>query len=688
MDLASGNRPEIPLFFELRNRYPKAIAEGILQRLRLGRDLFHGADDLLAAGGFGLEDGALLEIALSETGSQDATAAAAISVLGPQSVGRMIDVLLETKAGIRSANGKHDPVAANQYHELMHRIAHAPGASLIAAIQARSVAADNEIMADLAELIWRHPTGENDRGRPFNADAVATITTVVQDWSNRLLASGTATRAQLASVAQLVNRSPAIVLLPVLKRLLDEDLRQWRAFRQQALADQYRGGIATNEARMAWTLQYQNAFVAIKDPATAILVSDYLPDQNFGQGAAIVLAEQWRAANDLSDNTRLRFGVDFSHVDERRAARAAHPDATSVEAEVIFRVIDERIVDGASDDQKKHAVALGIVAARLPHGERSATVQRLLALAPRGPRAALAQSLILSGEVVDVSVIRDGVAEVLEAAKTQTWILLQDGYQLKEWLRLLPFTSRPADALAIVRGLPEPQRDPRFLEEMFAAFEMAHSPEAENVVFQFGEADPRLYDNHAWRAAALRRGSLSAATRFIDLVVSGAFDRRTPDHWHMARQLSSLMEDHPALRAHAYELLKSGPTSPCLEQLARAVAENTDTDGLLLLIGIELAHRRSFVTWRTIENVITNHIPAENWTGAYDIVPVSAAILRKKLLAMSADGQPANAAASCLSQIDRIRDAYGAPEADPRHPDLESGLAWPALGPVPHDKAA
>ncbi len=89
--------------------------------------------------------------------------------------------------------------------------------------------------------------------------------------------------------------------------------------------------------------------------------------------------------------------------------------------------------------------------------------------------------------------------------------------------------------------------------------EVAHSPEAEDVVFQFAEADPRLYDNHAWRAAALHRGSLSAARRFMDLAVSGAFGRTTPDHWHIARQLSSLMGDHPQLRTHAYELLESSP---------------------------------------------------------------------------------------------------------------------------------
>jgi hypothetical protein len=63
------------------------------------------------------------------------------------------------------------------------------------------------------------------------------------------------------------------------------------------------------------------------------------------------------------------------------------------------------------------------------------------------------------------------------------------------------------------------------------------------------------------------------------------------------------------------------------------------------------------------------------------MVPVPAAELRRKLLAMTTDGGPMNAAARCLSQIDKIRDEHGAPESDPRHPDLASGRAWPAMMP-------
>jgi hypothetical protein len=148
---------------------------------------------------------------------------------------------------------------------------------------------------------------------------------------------------------------------------------------------------------------------------------DYLPDEDFGQSAAFVLAEQWRVANEPNDDGRFRSSVDFSRVAEKRAKRSAHPADTSAEAEAIFSVIEPLLVDEATDDRRKQAVALGIVAAWLPHGERDATIQTLLSLAPRRSRA-LQQNLILSGESIGIEMVRDGIAEVFEAAKAQKWI--------------------------------------------------------------------------------------------------------------------------------------------------------------------------------------------------------------------------------------------------------------------------
>jgi hypothetical protein len=105
------------------------------------------------------------------------------------------------------------------------------------------------------------------------------------------------------------------------------------------------------------------------------------------------------------------------------------------------------IADEATEDQKKHAVALGVVAARLPHGQRDTTIQKLISLASRGSRAALLQNLILSGESIDIEMVKKGLTEMFEAAKAQGWILSQ-GYELREWLRLLPFADPPSEAFA------------------------------------------------------------------------------------------------------------------------------------------------------------------------------------------------------------------------------------------------
>src|SRR5215471_1629618 len=490
---------EAQLVYEARNRYPRAVADGLLARVLAGRTLFYGADDILASAGFVLEDEALLELALAETGRHDDRAEAAASVLGPQAVGRMIDTLLGLRTRL-GRDGSYDRAARKVYNGLQSRIAHTPGASLVAAVQARSAEADNEQIVSLAGLLSRHPNGDVDRGRPFDADALTAIQDLGEDWGNRMLASGDARRWQVASIATLVSHAPTVRLLPLLKDLLDDNLRRYRAFREEVQAAGWRDGDAVNEARQPCTHEYLHAFLSIDAPETAALMREYLTDEHFGELAAQVLASQWQRANEPASDKHLLGGVGFSRVKEKRALRAADPEATSVEAETIFMVVDALIADESTDEQKKLGVALGIVATRLPHGRRDRTIRRLIALMPRRARANLLLSLVLSGEEIDIKDVADGIAETLEAAKKETWILTQsEGYELKVWLPLLLFVSRPTEALAVLRSMPAPLREPRFLQEMLAVLADAPSADAEEILFKLAEDDPRFYLDRRWR---------------------------------------------------------------------------------------------------------------------------------------------------------------------------------------------
>jgi hypothetical protein len=669
---------EVPIIYKARKRYPRAVADGLLARVRAGRTMFYGADDILASAGFVLEDDGLFEVARAETGHHDDRAEAAASVLGPEAVGRMIDTLL----GLLGRGGNYDPVARNAYHCLRMRIAHTPGASLVAAVQARSAEASNEQITYLADLLSRHPNGNGNRGRPFDADALKTIQQLGEDWGNRMLASGDAKRWQLASIATLVSHAPSVRLLPLLKRLLDDNLRRYRAFREEAQAAGWRHGNAVNEARHPHTHEYLGAFLAIDAPETAALMQEYLRDEHFGDLAAQVLASQWQRANEPVSDEHFLGGIDFARVKEKRASRDSDPDVTSVEAETIFTVVDALTGDGSTDEQKKLGVALGIVGARLPHGRRDKTIRRLIEVTPRRARASLLLSLVISGEEINIRDVADGIAETLEAAKTQSWIITQSGgYELKVWLWLLPFVSKPTQAIDVLRSMPAPLREPRFLEEMLAALADAPSADAEEILFKLAEDDTRFYTDHRWRATALRLGTQSSARRIIDLAAKGVLQGQTTEDWALARELGAVIDEYPELRAYVYDLLRDGHSASGLALLARAIAENPDEDGLLLLVGLEKDPRHSLIGWQTIERAVTEHVPAEDWKGAYNVVPVPAVELRRKLLAMTTDGGLLDAAARCLNGIDKIRDDYGPPETEPRHPDLKSGKPWPIIMP-------
>ncbi|HEL5054260.1 TPA: hypothetical protein UOA92_002055 [Stenotrophomonas maltophilia] len=673
---------EMHLLHEARKRFPKAFANGLLRRVRERRELFYGADDILAAAGFALEDDALLGIALEEASRHDGRAEAAASVLGPNAVGQLIDAYLDAGKVVRDASGKYSQTAGDRYHDLRARIGHAPGASLVAAVQARAANADNEEIAQLAELCSRETYGDEERARPFNEEGLSAIGVLAREWADRMLAAGDEKRWRMATIATMMSHAPSVAHLPSLKRLLDDNLRRYRAFREKATASGWKDRDAVHEARHPHMHEYQRAFLAVSAQETSALLREYLTDEQFGELAASVLAARWFEANEPKDDKPFRSGVDFSRVEARREARASDPAATSAEAEAIFDAIETLIVDGSTDAQVKLAVALGIVGARLPHGQRDTTIQKLISLAPRQARAALLLSLILSGEDIDIRLVADGIVETIEAAKNETWILTQsDAYQLRAWLRLLPFTTPITDLPAIVRGMPDAQRDPRILEEMVSGLSSSCSDDAEGVTFTLAEEDPRLYQNHQWRATVLRFGTVSAARRLVDLTVSSALDGRSYDGWHWQRELGGLISEFSEVRTYIYDLLKDGPITKQLALLASAVAEDPGADGILMLIDFEMKTERSFTTWQSIQSVVTEHIPAESWEGACNVVPVPAVELRRKLLAMTGSGGQDDPAARCLNVIDKLRDEYGAPESEPRHPDLASGRAWPILTP-------
>ena len=683
IEIQQGNDSIVQFVRQARKRYPKAIADGLLERLRAGRPLFFGADDILAAADFLIDDEWALDLALADAPDRDILAESAASILGPISAGRMIDALFVVRARTKDALGQDGQAANERRNQLEMRIAHIPGASLIAAVQGKSATADDEQLSCLAWLLSRRSDSAAERDRPFDAEGKAAIRVLIEDWAKRFLSSADAKRWHLAGIATLANRVPDVALLPLLQRLLNENLARFRAFRAKADASGWTDMEAANEARQPMTTEYQQAFLAIKAPETTKLMQSYLTDPDFGSLAAAVLAVQWKAANEPPPEARFLGGPDFGVVAERRAALAADPTTTSEAAEAIFAAIEDLLGKDLTEGRRKLVVALGLVATGLPHGRRDATIDRLVALMPWRTQASLFTNLILRGVVVETDVVATGIGETLEAAKTDAWIFANgEAYELREWLRLLPFTTRPEKAIEIVRALPQAQMRPAFLEEMIEGFSLTPSQASEEVLFKLAEDEPRLYQNYRWRDAVLKIGTGSAAFRLIELAANGRFDGERFDLWYWARALAPQIAASGEVRRQIYDMLRRATEPRTIEILAGIVAECVDAEGLLLLVEIELRDGKPTVGWRAIERVVTKHVQDENWVGAYNVVPDPVPDLRRALLAIVRDGGLADAAARCLDYIDMLRDDHGFPPSEPRHPDLASGKAWPMMRPI------
>lgn len=187
MDINRKDSGEFHLLYEVRQRYPQALADGLLRRVRENRELFYGADDILAAAAFSLEDNAVVDIALQASNRHDHRAEAASSVLGPQAVGKMIDAYLLARTRLRDANSKYDQAARDRYSALRERIGHTPGASLVSAVQARADSATDEQIEELAGLFSRDIYGDSERARPFKEEGLVAIGEMAQRWGDAYL---------------------------------------------------------------------------------------------------------------------------------------------------------------------------------------------------------------------------------------------------------------------------------------------------------------------------------------------------------------------------------------------------------------------------------------------------------------------------------------------------------------------
>lgn len=678
VEIKDRQDPSTSLVYQAHLLYPRAVAEGLVDRIRLGKPVFYGAGDLIAQIEPGLEDQALLEFVLGDAERSDRAEAAA-SALGPNAAGTIIDAIVDLNIVVSDRSKPYDKAASDRLHTLQSRLERVPGRILVQAVQQRSCTADIPALSQYARLLSRHPQKDDDRSRPFDDETQEAVRVLAEDWGERLLAAR-ASRSNIATIATLIAHVPHARLLDLLRRMLDDNLARLAEFRATAEATKWQRSEAVTEAQSPLTEHYFRAFRAIDVAATTELMLEYLGAPVFGEQAARVLSEQWIARHRPPPERRFGGGVDFSQVRQRRAERAANPDATTDEADAILAAAG-RLTGGGTVDTLHRALMLATIAASIPHGGHDNAYRLLVDQAPLEVRARLLTAMVLSGDAIEMEVVEQGIVATFEAAQKEPWILIDsDAWRLRDWLQLLPFATDLSRLKTIVAAIPEEHRRDGRLEFVINGLAVTPSQGAEDALFGLAELQPSLLENHAWSSAALRLHTATGVERLIELIASGTrVGGRGSRSWGWPHQLGDRLAEFPCVRRQLFDRLKGSEQTKGNRILALALADKPDIDALELLIDLERAWATRLIDMRTLQAVVTDQLPAPEWSNAYSIVPKAVPEMRRRLLHCTTDGSSQDRASVVLTWIDHMRDEYGRALEEPRHPDFASGKPWPIM---------
>ncbi len=678
------------LIREAFQKVPEAVRRALIHRLERRLDMPIDAHEMLTGSHVSVDTGPIVERILSadtDKGSMEAAAA----IMGSQTIGRLIDTLLATA---------HQPLTSGS-QRLAEERRHLKGliwgcnpGVLAQAVIERAGARHSQEIVWMAQLLAYQGRRSPDRSKSTYDPALRDqLIPVLRTWTEVLLAAPNVTRFELSDMAAAVGRLATPELLPTLKTLLNEDLKRWAAALAALDAARAARKPIQNDAHMAYTLQYRKALVSIGGDDVVEVLKQYLPERGhgtFGLDAASALYELWQLEN-APPRENHRFGRAFAQVRSQRQARQAGEfKVASPGAEAIFTVVDG-LVGSPDETAQRHALQLASIALGMPCGQRAETIERLLTLSqPPKVKRQFLMALVLAGEKIPADLVLEGLRELLGESKSQARPL--DPYQgpLTDWLVLLPFSDRPTAVIEAVASLPQPQRTPRQLGPLVIALGDAPSDEALQVLETLVREDEALLEDSAWFQALERREIVPAMRLLLKLLEEGKLENRQRGvDQRQVVSLAALIRADSAFRRQVYDTLERLPGARSRGILESAIAEAVDREGVFLLLRGYARRGQGFdhVLYAAIEQLAIDRRPSSEWVATYELIGRAVPELRKSLFSVIVGRAPeAELAATCLNTIDELRDDHGPAEAEPRHPDIDSGLSWPlpkTLTPAP-----
>lgn len=666
--------------YRAHERYPSAVAAGLVSRIEQRLEIPFQAQLLLQERDVIVESDAV-QRAVLEADLDIRIRTNAASVASSAVIGQLLDALHQLERQMaqrapdaRGANGE-------QWNNVRALILASPYRSLVSAVLARGDPTEPEEIGLLAAMLASHRDQDQSIRLPaaLDEEAMTQLVEALLRWIPALVASGDSKRVQMAELARAIGSLGDSRLSGGLNHLLSEELVRWEAARAQFAAGGYRD--QNSDARHSWTNWYRRAFVAIGDEHAEHLLIQRLHHPDFGVEAASALAELWQLHNPITTPSRL--GRSFlREMAVRRGLRLSERPPAPAASAILDAV--NLLLDG-DESQRLRGFRLATAAFRIPCGDTRDLVDRLLAIqAPLNLSYDLHMALALAGERLRGDQIQTSIDALVAESASKPWILGNNHENYYRWLQLFAFSERPEAMLEHVSSLEAPHlREPYRLRGLMAALGASNEPNVEEVLFRFVAMIPSLVLQYEWLSALRTRGTESSGRGLLGLLLENATAQfRQHDADPPAAYLAQLARDHREFRDEILRILEHlDPDMPNVVIVERAVAMVEDNDSLVSLVRYHArAGRPADILYSTLKDRVISQQPWTQSPGAMLLLPRPAQDLRKRLFALcSADTAEAPVAARCLAMIDEIRDQYGFPESEPRHPDIATCLPWPQV---------
>jgi len=650
---------------------PNGVFQGLVRRLEARIEIPFRLNDELRKSEIVFEDGPIVRAVL-DPGTPRDVAQSCAALIGPETVSRLLDdyfaVCRRLQPGNRALQEDLDHRSA-----LMGLLCSTPSNSFVNALISRGPPDMPLDIGVLSDLFDRHGTRGDRPDLIFAEDQRRALVTMFQQAAQTLLFIEPPPRNVFCELARAIGRLGSPDLLSVLEQMLDKDLF---ALREQ----QDRPGI-----KHLYTNQYSRAFQEIGPPHVLPILIARLREVEFGFAAATVLKNLSDQEAGRPNETLTTQWPDFATSAQRRKEKGGANVVTDIPpVDAIFDAVAHLRGEKTSDRDKELALSLAIVGITLPHGDHREDIEALLRLPFRERRLRLLQALVSQGETISNDHVLTGIEQFFEEAQVKPWILRDYLFELQEWLALLPFTDRPEAIIEAVAQLPDQIRNPAHLHRLLSA--LAHAPGelTVQILLELAEQDTSFYHEYEWLQALKTHNDVAATQTLLDLIADGRVGnaRGHMDVWSLARDFAGRVYANRDIRALLGDVARNGRGAE-RAVASMALVEAPDAQGIKLMIDLYAAEGKPFdgALGKMVRKLALAERAHDDWAGAYELVPEQLNGLRMELFAMTAaESATAVLASACLDNIGAIRDEYGAPKGERRHPDIASNRPWPLSG--------